>query len=349
MPVWDLNKAKKMKGDPQKNIQTILKKYGVREKNPFEDIFYLGKLVAKYNDKTQEHIVFGKQKREFKYFEFISPETEFVVGMIDPVTRKYNKSYAYIGSLSKGKYSGSFHIELVEKMCKIFGVKRIYLHDASSVKCKDNRIDLKFLKLIQEGVSWYQKIGYKLDFDISTGRMNLSTKKRAKQIYADCVKKLRKIPIKSVYKDYANINELTARIIKEEDYKNVVGIEPELFTNNNIGRYPDVDYSNVMKEIVLEISHIGIEIIKLLDTSFTDDPETKDMTLSQFLSFIYEKDCELYHKLFKLLFDNQIYHWEYSGKSLGLTYKNTTKKVRFMKFLHCLRQAFTGTMVYKDL
>jgi len=360
MSIWKIDKLTKLKGLPQTNIEKILKKYGKSIKHNIPDYFLISKIKIEYKKNKFEFTVYGKKINEFKYFIFKSDveeidSTEFSVGYIDPITNKYNKYYAYLDLLKKNKYSGTTNIKLIEKICTIIGIKRIYLWDASTIECKDpddpnnkRMISLKFLKLIENGISWYQKLGYKLNFDIAQGHLSVSNKKKAQKLYKQSLDKLRNIKLIDLYKEFTNINYLSSKIIKEDGYSKTFSSTHELYGKDE-GIFPSKNYTKIIKDIVLELNEISIKIIKIFDTIFENNPDIKNSTLKVFLPEYYKFDCNKYIELFNLLFENKIYDWYYTANTMSITYKNKKADVSYIYYLHNIRHINNYFKLYKNL
>lgn len=357
MPTWNLDKAKVSKSpDTIANIKKILDKYGVKEKDiKFEDIFSQTRLTVVYKATKESHelnfIVFGRERKGIKTYEFISPQAELYVGIADPETNDFNRNYAYLTSLRKGKYSGTFILELFERLAKVIGVKRIYLLDRARVICKKTGapIILAFLKLMENGVSWYQKKGYVIDFELGRYRETGISKKKAVQEFKKCLESLRNVKVKDVYDDYAKITELAIKVIKNNEFNKVKSLDTMLVIENDFVQYWSPDYVNKMKKLVLLLVGLSTEVTKNLEWIFKEFPQTKKMKFKEFFPWLYKEDCGIYDAAFDALFNNTIFDF-YSGmKSLGFSYQKERVSVSYLPLILCIRPYLFNTWLYKEL
>ncbi len=66
----------------------------------------------------------------------------------------------YLSGLNKCKYSGTENLEKLEIFARAIKIEKISLVDESTISWKDIEIDLATIKILSNGQSWYNSLGY---------------------------------------------------------------------------------------------------------------------------------------------------------------------------------------------
>lgn len=168
--------------------------------------------------------------------------------------------------------TGTYLLGLAEELARRLGEKELMLEDGSTIRCKKNdwqsRLDV--LRIFQRGDSWYGSHGYR-DIDEPTDKAAMNN--------------LRFLPLSAVK---AGLNGLDLNRIKRDLYY----YAEDLFELMNIDRDLKV-FGDLKPKFNRAVA------------KFSKAQKTRNSSLGQFFSWLWEEDCALYDELSRLLFGNQ--------------------------------------------
>ena len=87
------------------------------------------------------------------------------IDFIDPILIEKNNNI-YIASINKtDKLSGTDLVQLCIKFGEVMGVEKMFLGDGTRIRCNqtNEELDLSYLKLIERGMTFYTKLGFKFE------------------------------------------------------------------------------------------------------------------------------------------------------------------------------------------
>lgn len=217
MKVFDLNSNKiKFGNNVQNNIKILLNKLG--RKFVIQDIIK-GKVIKipALFVRTCGHIpyyylIYDIKDRNNALFPF----------KIDFISEKnILDNDCYIANIHKtDKISGTNMMNLVIKILRKLNVDTVYLHDGAAVEFSDGvLVDLTFYKLIEKGITFYQKFGFK--FTINNNRYLIRKygyDKHLNKFIIKYIDQFKKIKIQNIKKDYNKINNILNLVIANKDY-----------------------------------------------------------------------------------------------------------------------------------
>lgn len=164
--------------------------------------------------------------------------------------------------------AGTWLINLSKKMLCYLGINHSTLEDDSQLLCDKNNVKIKFLllRLFQKKkfISWYETFGY--NFNFNTSRVQNKFKGYDKEQFNKDISLLSNIKMSDIIE-----------VLIEDDLPKIPSSLP---TSQSSIVYEDID-----------------NVIEILEKY----PPTKDMTLADYMVFLWEKNCEYYTLFEKLL------------------------------------------------
>ncbi len=309
LKIFDLNDEKiKLSKNLQKNLKFLHKKFGKKFKIKYFDLECV--VILEYISFDTNNFSFYRMKYYEKYsFDTLLP---FKIDFYDIFEKKKN-SNSYIAEIHKTyNISGSLMVKLVLAINKKLGVNKTFLYDSSSVICENdptNKIDLSFLKYIQNGVGFYTKLGFSFDTNNQLSRLvPFDNPKQLLKKLDSIIIKIRKITISEVIKLYQEILDIINKIIKTQDYN---GLDIILIDTVTIKPLASNDFVFITdpKIKIHELFNECDNVIRLLLKS-----DEKYLYKYMIKLATDKKLCEEYVKLVDNLCLNQIYKIKYKNK-----------------------------------
>ena len=218
--VLDLNNAKIMYDNLQKNIKIIHKQYGNKFILKYDNILIPCHLYINKNSWLQYYIL------EYDIDVIIESLLPFKIYFIDYFSQELNDN-CYIANIHKtNEITGTNMMNIILKFIKILNVKKVMLHDGATVTCNKNGIKfgLSFYKLIEKGITFYEKFGFKLTKK-NDNSFHLQTIYKDDKYMADKLKELlikfNNIKIADLITLYRSILKVLFQVINDQDYKNL--------------------------------------------------------------------------------------------------------------------------------
>lgn len=245
----------------------------------------------------------------------------------------FYKDYIYITSLNKCGITGSNSLKKVEEVAKLL-LKSIKLMDASTINKCGVELDLAIIKILTNGQSWYNSLGYYSDNykdEIAHNKniLDLSCKDFFESVFEKCFKKFlvsnSKDTINNKIKMHGKREALKKKIETEQkkldDYDNFIRDETEKYIlrrdaiiQKGVELYP---YPNTGMNVKDYFTHIWSD----------DCTPDKSKWLSDIIEYIDESKI--------LKYDNQL-------KKLFIDAKGKRKKTKRRKLLK-LKRKYSGT------
>lgn len=223
----------------------------------------------------------------------------------------------YIANLHKtDKYSGSDILNTILPFLKNINVKTVYLEDYAHLNCTNGKgtggaIDLSFYKLIEKGMTYYQKFGFTLDLD--NNKFNFKDPNKTITLLLDLLKK---ITVSTIIKVYEKILDMLKNIIDRKDYSSVT-----------IYIYPNEPYELAANNNESKIESLFQEILLLLDNLNKSNKKYLYQALIDFMN----EDCNIYYIFEDLMFNNMFYGIKYHHKSIFLKHMYIFDYLRLAK------------------
>lgn len=323
--MWDVAKDKVKKRSVNESIDTLVRKHGIfLDDLPYYlagRINYIAKLIIKYKDIEYEFLVISKKGNTFNDMRILIHPPSFsgfkylkILFGFDDNQGKYNPNYAYVANISEGAIgsgeksaSGTDMVKLADLIMKKLSVTRAYLTDASNVYCEnvDGGISLSLLKLLQKGISWYQKLGYQIDYvAIKTAYPTLTKKK-----IDTSLSKLRNLKMNNVMDELITRRKFLNFIIENSLYRYIYLSDPDIRYNDiiiNINSSPERYVFGIKKLITDHLIACNEAIVAIRSV-----PNYKTMKLSTLVDNIMKrKECEKYSEIVNNLFLVKTSFWE---------------------------------------
>ena len=299
----DLDHPPELTNYLQKNIILIKKKFGSQFSIKNQDIEIPIKLFMvknEYNPKLRYYsMVYDIETRD----EYLLP---FKINFINYLSLEKDNN-CYISDITKfGHISGSQMVLFVLKLLKILGAEKAFLYDGTRIECNGMKIDLSFFKLIEKGITFYQKFGFKIFMDPSNHflKIKYGTTETMSKALRDNLQQMQKIKLSYYYKCYQYILNILFDVIKNQAYDKII-----IYLYH---RYKPYIYKRSMTKqkvlsLVQEIDTF-LGIIKRLDKVY----------LYQAMIKLFYEDCSQYVQLEDHIFNNLFYGISYNNKHIYL-------------------------------
>ena len=224
MKTFNLSKNYNFTEDLQSNLKLLKSEFGTNfyiKTQKFKIPVILQLKTLKLNKKKYFELRYDVSRIEHDLHPF---KIDFHGGYYK---RSILSNNAYIAEIhNTDKISGSNMVLLVLEILKKLNTKQASLGDGTEIDCKDETIDLSFLKLIEKKQGFYEKFGFKYDVneDMFKAIFFSTNKDLYKDLY-DSIDEFRKIKISYYKKLYIDIIHLISDIIIKQDFENVdIGI-----------------------------------------------------------------------------------------------------------------------------
>ncbi len=306
MKIWDLNDLSITKNFTD-NLQTNLK----IAKRLFGERFH----IADANIKMPAllYLLVEPHNKKLKYYNLIYDikernnwEFPFKIEFLDRETLELNNN-CYIANIHKTEeITGTQIVTTILKLLKLLKVEYITLHDGTRIDCGKREIDLSFFKLIEKGITFYQKFGFR--FTISEHsiheRMNFGKTENMDQILFSYLKKFRKIKLKYYINAYNEILEILFEVLKNQDYENI-----------KIYLYHPKRPFLIKKE---ETRSKVLALINEIDTTLRILVKSQRTYLYEILIDLFYKKCDDYLNIMSLILENNTFIITYKKKNVKL-------------------------------
>jgi hypothetical protein len=296
--------------DVQNNLKILQKKFGNKFNIKCKSIIIP---VVLYFDFCYR-IYYDIENRTFDLYPF-------KIKFIDLATNTLNNN-SYISNIHKtNTINGSLMVLIVLQLNKVLNVKKSYIYDGTSIKCKGNNFDLSYIKLLEKNITFYMKFGFEFDIKIHDSYMNFHTSIEKYNYIMNIIKKCKKIKNSNIKKLYIKILNLLNIIIKEQQYDKL--------------KIQNKDGNNMwFKEFV-----------------YVDDLLYEAKLMLELCNNI--KETYLYETIIKLFNDknncdklNLINRYIIENQAFNIIYKNTTINYKLVECFRILKNLRYSLFVY---
>lgn len=303
-----LNKDYNFGNSVQKNIETAYNNWG--------EIF---NLMSKSLN-MQVTVFINKQKTvdnkyvySLEYFQEKknSDILPFRIEFYDVTTGQLNNT-TYISDISKTEqYTGTQIVNFCLEINKMFKVKKVYLHDGSTIDCYEHKISLNIIKLLENKKTFYMKLGFNLEKNINSAMYpllnSLSNDQYSSKIM-EVIDKIRKIKTVDFIKKSVECLDLLVSIqknITDQDYNLEI---------------KDIDVRPISQEYITyhsnPVAAIKYYISKYIDIINIVKPLSKIKYFYQVLINLFKNKCYDYNTLYLSISFFNFYELTYNGKTI---------------------------------
>jgi len=257
--------------------------------------------------------------------DYLSPFRILFYNTLDYHKNDYN---ATIDNIRKtDKYTGSQIVETVLYFLKNIGVKRVIIGDDVHRDCNGRRVDLSFYLLLDRGMTYYQRFGFKMRLRKNSIQWAVfGTQNKMMKALNTGLKKFSKLTIKEFLDGYIKALKLMVQVIIEQGYHLL------RVTRYNKGFGYDFvveDPGESMTYYVESRIKASIYMINILSEAVKKNPK---MSLRDFLLDSFYNDCGAYSEILASFIYGRVYKLEY--KKIVLT----NKYVDVFQTLYLIRQ-----------
>ena len=318
MKILDLNHPPKFTDNLQKNVlllKKIFNKKFIIKDSDLEFPVYLYEIVEQDNPKMKYYsLIYNEEER----YDWLLP---FKIVFLDTIAVEKNNN-CYIANIhKKDNISGSIMVTFVLKLLKLLHVEKAYLHDGANIQCanSDFNIDLSFFKLLEKGITFYQKFGFNfyLAENNSDLLLNFGSLDNMMKSLKNDLKNIHRIKIKYYRDAYIKILDIIKESIKNQDYENV-----KIYLHHPYKPYL-VKPDKVKEHLLSTIRDIDslLHIIK----------GSKRIYLTELMVDLLYKDCNSYLKMEDLIFRNMFKGIKYRGKGIILKHHKIFRNLMFIR------------------
>lgn len=322
MNIVDLNHSFNFGNNVQKNILILKKNYGNKFIIRDHDI-QMPCLLYEVKESNNPNMKYYSLVYDIKErYSFLLP---FKINFIDIIKlskkdgTNYKNNNCYIANIHKTKnISGTNIVNTILKLLKILNVEQVILHDGARIHCdgSDREIDLSFFKLIEKGITFYQKFGFEFMMDPGNPwhAIDFGSTDNMVKILNKSLNNIHKIKLPYYKNAYIKILGIITTIIKEQDYDNV-----KIYLHHPYKPYL-VKKENNKDKLLGMVNDIDalLHIIKLSQKEY----------LTEAMIDTFYADCNTYMQLESLILDNLF---------VGITYKKKSIYLKHIDIFHALR------------
>ena len=305
--IFDLSIDYKFSNDLQNNLKKIYKLFGNR-------------FNIKYND-IEVPIIFTKEilPSNIEFYQMSYYENKrntylipFRIDFIDMKTLELNNN-SYIPSIQKTNFiNGAKLVKLCIEINRILGVKKMTLTDGTSVTCGNKKMDLSFIKLLENNMTYYMNLGFQIETsDNQLGYYRFLDNNKLIKTITNIIDDIKKIKIKDIIKEYNQILDIIRLVIIENNKYKIQIIE-------------DLSSITVNDEVYIENSEQEIPnlfnecyIILGILNKYTDFEYIYLLMIK-----LFKNNCEDYCSLFTYIVENSRSKIIYGKKIVIRTYTN---------------------------
>ena len=153
----DLSKYHALSDSVQDNLKGLIKTHGNKFMIINDKIELPAKIeliTSKYNTDLEYYSIMYDKPRNF----WLLP---FKIDFVDAHKIAINNN-CYISNIHKTEEaSGTDIMHTILKMLKLLRVNTVYIHDGTTIMCDGKEVDLSYYKLLEKGLTFYQKFGFK--------------------------------------------------------------------------------------------------------------------------------------------------------------------------------------------
>lgn len=280
---FDIIKEKYENNDVQQNLKHLEFKYGNEFNIKYNDIILPVKFLketSEINPKKSVYVMYyddKDRKTDLRPFKIIFSDINF---------GNKPENITYIANIHKTeKISGSTMIEIVLCINKVLKVKKTFIHDGTSIDCREFKHDLSFIKLLEKEKTFYMKSGFEFDVSARDNFDGFDNKEDLNKYISELIKKCRKVKIKDVEIYYNKLLDFVVKIIKDADYK-----ELKIYHGSN-------SYSNIINEWKISntedyLRRILFDVIWILEILKTDEIYLYKLLIKMFND---KENCQNYN------------------------------------------------------
>lgn len=309
-------KSIKQNRNLNENIKYLIQKYG-------------NKIVIKFNSLYVPIEIILIKKYKFPFYRLTGLDDNIFL-RIDFYDKELiqNNDNSYIGYIQKSKYaSGSSLVKFSLALQRALGVKKTMLYDGATMDCHGKPIDLSFIKLLENGATFYMDRG----FIISPNKASIFSDKPAAQvakIINKSIEVLKSIKIKDIKLEAENFIDLAAKAAKENYKHNIIKTYVyQSHEGNEIKTHKITNYRQEFNAMFLN----NAKIISLL--------QTNHKYLHTFMIELFKTKCDDYYEIHSSIFENLTYNVKYGNTTIArpylLSYQNLIYEKNMNNYIHC--------------
>jgi len=325
MKILDLNYPPGFSKNLQKNILMLKKLYGQKfiiKDGELELPAHLYLVVEPNNKKLKYYsLIYDLEDRDnwLLPFKIAFLDMSYDIDNCDNNSNQFLNNNCYIANIHKtDKITGSTMVTLVIKLLKVLHAEKVTLHDGAHINCynSESEIDLSFFKLLEKGITFYQKFGFKFKMTKQDITSYGSTSNMMKTLRRD-LDNIHKIKLE-YYKDaYIKILDIINNIIKNQDYENV-----KIYLHHPYKPY--LVQQDKVKDFVLST-------VKDIDTLLNIIKNSKRKYLVELMIDLLYADCSSYLVLEDLIFKNRFAGIKYKNKGIYLKHHNIFRNLQHIR------------------
>lgn len=302
MKTFNLSKNYNFTEDLQNNLKLLKNEFGTHfyiKTQKFKIPVILQLKTFNLNKKKYFQLQYDISRIEHDLYPF---KIDFYNGAFD--FNLGNK--AYIAAIhNTDKISGSNMVLLVLEILKKLNTKQASLGDGTEIDCKDKKIDLSFLKLIEKKKGFYEKFGFKYNVNEDIYMVNyFSTNKKLYKYLYDSIDEFRKIKISYYKKLYIDIIHLISELIIKQDFENA-----DIAVMNE-DMQEEITFYYKKKE---DNKKYLIELLSNINDTLELFKNSKQTLLYKLMIELFNdrENCDKYLKLVKNVINNRLYFIKY--------------------------------------
>lgn len=210
---FNLDKKHDFGDDVQDNIKKLINQYGENFTIKFNKIKIKVRMVelTSSNGIKFYALVYDEPKRTTDLFPL-------KIYFIDNLLMEFNNN-SYISNIHKiDGVSGTEMVKIALKINEVLGVRKTRICDGTSIECGENHYDLSFIKLLEKGETFYMRFGFKYEItNTEYYRWRFDNVDDLQDQINDTIKKIKKIKIDDIIKEYEELLEVIKRVIIEQN------------------------------------------------------------------------------------------------------------------------------------
>lgn len=284
--------------DPIKNIKYLYKifhnkTFMITDKT--HNISLPAKIILKKNGKdTLYSIIYSG----IKYQEL----WPFKIDFFNMTTLKVDGT-CYIANIHRTiKLTGTTIMETIMKLLQLLRVKKVTLHDGTTVRCAENgnNMDLSYFKILEKGITFYQKFGFEFEFDPGTYQGHLFLNKdNMMNIFKDSLNKFNKMKTEYIKNGFQEMFKILTQVVLNQDFD----LEIEVYDISGNFHIADKDKKR-------KVSSLMNNMVMILEI-FNDNK--KFILFKDLLIHLFYNDCVNYSNVRDVLLGDKIYKIKYKG------------------------------------
>ena len=319
--IWSLDKLDGFNKNVQDNIKIIHNKYGSNFRIKYKNI-NIPVILDKFTLEPQKETYYRLYYNSDDNTQTLLP---FKIYFMNPLNAKKD-NVTYIANIHKtDQISGSDMIKLVLEINRSLGVERIYLIDGASIQCNDLSYDLSFLKLLEKGLTFYMKFGFRMYHIKTTSFFGLyQSEEELMDKINELIDKIKKIKVKDLIKEYNLTLNILTTMIKTNDY------DYEIISNDFGGEVMKPNLSIQYDNPSNRVTQLVNECKSMLDilNKYDDYEYFYELCIDIFND---RNNCYMYDTISKYIFYSDRSKIIYKNKQINRDYQKVFEYLLFLR------------------